>query len=159
MPVESTDEKRRTWFGYALSAAAILVLLRSALLKLSADPQVVQQVVEHWGYPASSLAGIGLLELTCVLVYALPRTTTLGAVLLTGYFGGAVATHVRIGEPFWIPLAVAAAAWAGLYLRDYGFRGLAGRMARPGGHPQTSTPTPALRQAASAGRSNEEGSR
>ena len=157
MPVESANERWRTWVGYALSAAAILVLLRSAWMKLSADPQVVQQVVEHWGYPASSLVGIGLLELTCVLVYAVPRTTALGAVLLTGYFGGAVATHVRIGEPFWIPLAVAAAAWAGLYLRDEGIRGLARRMARPGRHPQTSTPAPA--QAASAGRSNEEDSR
>ncbi len=152
MPVESANEKYGTWVGYALSAAAILVLLRSAWMKLSADPQVVQQVVEHWGYPASSLAGIGLLELTCVLVYAVPRTTALGAVLLTGYFGGAVATHARIGEPFWIPLAVAAAAWAGLYLRDEGIRGLVRRMARPGRHPQTSTPAPALRQAASAGR-------
>ena len=159
MPIESTNEKWRTWIGYVLSAAVILVLLRSALLKLSADPQVVQQVVEHWGYPASCLAGIGLLELMCVLVYAVPRTTALGAVLFTGYFGGAVATHVRIGEPFWIPLAVAAAAWAGLYLRDEGIRGLARRMARPGRHPQTSTRAPALRQAASAGRSNEGGSR
>ncbi len=132
MPIESANEKWRTWVGYVLSAAAILVLLRSALLKLSADPQVVQQVVEHFDYPASSVACIGLLELTCVLVYALPRTTTLGAVLLTGYFGGAVATHVRIGDPFWIPLAVATTAWAGLYLRDEGIRDLARRIARPG---------------------------
>ncbi len=110
MPVESTNEKWGTWVGYALSAAVILVLLRSAWMKLSADPQVVQLVVEHWGYPASSVAGLGLLELTCVLVYAVPRTTALGAVLLTGYLGGGVATHVLIGEPFWIPLSVGAAA-------------------------------------------------
>ena len=158
MPVESANEKWGTWVGYALSATPILVLLRSAWMKVSADPQVVQQVVEHFGYPASSVAGIGLLELTCVLVYAVPRTAALGAVLLTGYLGGAVATEVRIGGPFWIPLAVAAAAWAGLYLRDEGIRGLARRMARPGRHRQTSTPARALRQAASAGRSNEEGS-
>ncbi len=156
--VESANEKWRTWVGYALSAAVILVLLRSTWMKVSADPQVVQLVVD-WGYPASSVAGIGLLELTCVLFYALPRTAALGAVLLTGFFGGAVATHVRIGEPFWIPLAVSAAAWAGLYLRDEGIRGIARRMAGPGRHPQTSTTAPALRQAASAGRSNEEGSR
>jgi hypothetical protein len=78
-------------------------------------------------------------------------------VLLTGFFGGAVAVHVRIGEPFWIPLAVAAAAWVGLYLRDDGIRGLVRRMTRPGRHSQTSTPAPALRQAVSAGRSHEEG--
>ncbi len=98
--VGSANEKWGTWVGYALSATPILVLLRSAWMKVSADPQVVQQVVEHFGYPASSTAGIGLLELTCVLVYAVPRTAALGAVLLTGFLGGAVATHVRIGEPF-----------------------------------------------------------
>ncbi len=159
MRAKSANEKWGTWVGYALSATTILVLLRSAWMKVSADPLVVQQVVEHFGYPASSPAGIGLLEFTCVLVYAVPRTTALGAVLLTGYFGGAVATHFRIGEPLWIPLAVAVAAWAGLYLRDEGIRGLARRMARPGRHRQTSTPAPALRRDASAGRSNEEGSR
>ena len=148
MPVESANEKYGPWVGYALSAAVVLVLLRSAWMKLSADPQVVQQVVEHWGYPASSLPGIGLLELTCVLIYAVPRTTALGAVLLTGYFGGAVATHVLIGEPFWTPLAVAAVAWAGLYLRDEGVRGLVRRMARPGRHPPTPTPAPAIRSGA-----------
>ncbi len=144
MPAESTDAKWSTWVGYALSAAPILVLLRSAWMKLSADPQVVQQVVERWGYPASSLAGIGLLELTCVLVYAVPRSTALGAVLLTGYFGGAVATHVRIGEPFWIPLALATFAWAGVYLRDEGVRELARRMARLGRQPLMSTPAATL---------------
>ncbi len=159
MRAKSAKEKWGTWVGYALSATTILVLLWSAWLKVSADPQVVQLVVEQWGYPASSPTGIGLVELTCVLFYAVPRTAALGAVLLTGFLGGAVATHVRIGEPFWIPLAVAVAVWAGLYLRDEGIRGLARRMARPGRCRQTSTPAPALRQAASAGRSNEEGSR
>jgi hypothetical protein len=156
MPVESTHQKWRTWVGCALSAAATLVLARSAWMKLSADPQVVQQVVEHWGYPASSVADIGLLELTCLLVYAVPRTTALGAVLLTGYFGGAVATHVRIGEPFWVPLAVATLAWAGVYLRDEGIRDLARRMARLGRQPLMSTPAAALRQATSIGRSRQE---
>jgi hypothetical protein len=156
MPVESADAKWRTRIGYALSSAVILVLLRSAWMKLSADPQVVQQVVEHWGYPASSLGGMGLLELTCVLVYAAPPSTALGAVLLTGYFGGAVATHVRIGEPFWIPLAVATFAWAGVYLRDEGLRELARRMARPGRQPLMWTPAATVRQATSIGRSNEE---
>lgn len=150
MPVESANQKWRTRAGYALSAAAILVLLRSAWLKVSADPQVVQLVVEDWGYPASAPAAIGLLELACVIVYAVPRTAALGAVLLTGFFGGAVATHVRIGEPFWTALAVATVAWAGLYLRDEGIRGLARRMARPGRHPQPSTPAPALRRGGQA---------
>ena len=156
MPVERTDSKWSTRVGYALSAAVILVLLRSAWMKLMAAPQVVELVVEQWGYPASSLTGIGLLELACVLAYALPRSSALGAVLLTGYFGGAVATHVRVGEPFWIPLAVASFAWAGVYLRDEGVRELARRMARPGRQPLTSTPATALRQAACFVRSKQE---
>lgn len=130
MPVEAASEKWRIRAGYALTAAAILVLLRSAWMKLSGDPQVAQLVVEHFGYPASSLARIGLLELACVLVYALPRTAALGAVLLTGYLGGAIATHVRIDEGFVVPLAVAAVVWTGLFLRDEGVQEIVARMLR-----------------------------
>jgi len=116
--------KRRVWAGRALSATAILILLRSAAMKLSAQPDVVQQVVDGFGYPASALTGIGLLELACVLVYAVPRSAVLGAVLLTGYLGGAVATHVRIEEPFAVPLVLGALVWAGLSLRDERIRNL-----------------------------------
>jgi hypothetical protein len=156
MPVESTDAKWSTWVGYALSTGVILVLVRSAWMKLSADPQVVQLIVERWGYPASSLAGIGVLELTCVLIYAVPRSTALGAVLLTGFFGGAVATHARVGEPFWIPLAVATVAWAGVYLRDEGIRDHARRMVRLGRQSLMSTPAAARSQATLKGRSKAE---
>ena len=138
MPTKAAQAKWGTRVGYALSAAVILVLLRSAWLKVSADPEIVQLFVEQWGFPASSPTGIGWLEFACVLVYAVPRTSTLGAVLLTGFFGGAVVTHLRIGEPFWIPLVVAAVAWGGLYLRDEAIRDLVRRMARPGRHPWSS---------------------
>ncbi len=157
MTVESASQKWRVRIGYALSAAVILVLLRSAWLKLSGDPQVAQQVVEHFGYPASTVVGIGALELLCMLVYAVPRTATLGAVLLTGYLGGAIATEVRIGEPFVAPLGVAAVAWLGLYLRHEGVQELASRMARR--RPQTATAASASRQAASTSRLTDEGSR
>ena len=131
MSVEISRNKWRVRVGYGLTAAVALVLLRSASMKLSASPGTVDQVVEGWGYPPSALAGIGLLELTCVLVYAVPRTAALGAVLLTGYLGGAVATHVRIGEPFAVPLALGAVVWAGLYLRDDSLRGRVRRMLGP----------------------------
>ena len=108
MPVSSASGKWTVWVGYALSTVAILVLLLSAWAKLSANPQAVQLVVEDFGYPPSTVAGIGLLELMCVVIYAIPRTAVLGAVLLTGYLGGAIATEVRIGQPFAIPLAIAA---------------------------------------------------
>ncbi len=139
MPVASTSGKGTVWVGYALSTVAILVLLRSAWMKLSANPQVVQQVVEDFGYPLSTVAGIGLLELMCVVIYAIPRTAVLGAVLLTGYLGGAVATEVRIGGPFAVPFAVAAVAWAGIYLRDDSVRDLVLRMVRPRRRRQPST--------------------
>ena len=112
MPGEFSRGEWRGRIGYALTAAAVLVLLRSAGMKLIAAPEAVDQVVDGFGYPPSALAGIGLLELTCVLVYAVPRTATLGAVLLTGYLGGAVATHVRIEESFAGPLAVGAVVYS-----------------------------------------------
>lgn len=113
------------WTGRALSALPVLLMVFSASMKLMHAPQVVEQWVGKFGYPESSLTGIGLLELACVLVYLIPRTAVLGAVLLAGYLGGAVATHVRIGDPsFVMPLILGILAWAGLYLRDERLRAL-----------------------------------
>jgi hypothetical protein len=74
------------------------------------------------GYPADSILTFGLVELACVALYMIPRTAVLGAVLLTGYLGGAIATHVRVGNPLFshvlFPTYVAALIWGGLYLRD-----------------------------------------
>ncbi len=79
----------------------------------------VEQWVGKLGYQEGALTGIGLLELACVVVYAIPCTAVLGAVLLTGYLGGAIATHVRIGDPgLAAPLVLGILAWSGLYLRD-----------------------------------------
>jgi len=74
--------------------------------------------VGHFGYPESAATGIGLVELACVALYVFPRTRILGAILMTGYLGGAIATHVRVGEAFFIPFALGIAAWGGLFLRD-----------------------------------------
>ena len=80
------------------------------------------------GYPAAVVFGIGVLELLCLAAYAFPPTAVLGAVLLTGYLGGAVATHVRVGSPLFthilFPIYVAALIWGGLYLREGQLRGL-----------------------------------
>jgi DoxX-like family len=107
------------WTGRVLSALPVLLMVFSASIKLMHSPQVVEQFVGKFGYPESSLTGIGLVEIACAVVYAIPRTAVLGAVLLAGYLGGAVATHVRIGDPsFVMPLLLGILAWAGLYLRD-----------------------------------------
>lgn len=67
---------------------------------------------------------IGIVELLCVVVYLIPRTSVLGAILITGYFGGAVATHVRVSDAFVIPLVLGVLAWGGLFLRDARLREL-----------------------------------
>jgi hypothetical protein len=70
------------------------------------------------------LLGLGILELICAVIYVIPRTSMLGAILLTGYLGGAIATHVRVGEQFIMPAVLGVLIWGGLYLRDYRLRAL-----------------------------------
>jgi hypothetical protein len=104
------------------------MLLFSGVLKLvkPAGAGVVEEFT-RLGYPENRALGIGILEIACTLVYAIPRTSVLGAILLTGYLGGAVATHVRIGDPFFNvfgPILFGAMIWGGLYLRDERLRAL-----------------------------------
>jgi hypothetical protein len=96
----------------------------SAGMKLSHSAQLVPQFVDKFGYRESSLGTIGAVELLCTVLYAIPQTSVLGAVLLTGYLGGAVATHVRVGDPFVAPLVLGVLVWAGLFLRDARLRAL-----------------------------------
>ncbi len=112
------------WTGRILSALPVLMMLFSASMKLWPQPQVIEMFVGKYGYPQSSLAAIGLLEIACAAIYAVPRTAVLGAVLVSAYLGGAVATHVRAGESFLIPAALGVVAWVGLYLRDERLRAL-----------------------------------
>ena len=116
--------------GRVLSGLAIAFLLFDAGGKVAGVRQAVEGTVQL-GYPAESLLGIGLVQLACVLLYAVPRTAILGALLLTGYLGGAVATHVRVGNPLLshvlFPTYVAALVWGGLYLRDARLRALVPR--------------------------------
>jgi hypothetical protein len=101
-----------------VSGIPVLMLLLSAGMKLLRLPGVIEVFVGKWGYPDSSLVPIGVVELACAVVYLIPRTAVLGAVLLTGYLGGAVATHVHASEAFVSPLVVGILAWVGLYLRE-----------------------------------------
>jgi len=113
------------WTGRVLSALPVVALLLSASMKLSHAPQFVEMWTGKLGFSEGSLTGVGLLELACVLLYAIPRTSVLGAVLVTGYLGGAIATHVRIGDPgLTTPLMLGVLAWAGLFLRDERVRAL-----------------------------------
>jgi hypothetical protein len=108
----------KTWTGRVLSALPVLMMVFSASMKLTHGAQVVEGWVGKAGYPLGALTPIGIVELTCVLLYVIPRTSVLGALFLTAYLGGAVATHVRVGESPVVPILVGVIAWAGLYLRD-----------------------------------------
>jgi len=94
-------------------------------MKFMRPPEVVDSFVHKFGYPERELLILGVVEFVCALLYAIPRTAFLGAILVTGYFGGAIATQVRVGDPtFFSPLLLGIFAWAGLYLRDDRLRAL-----------------------------------
>lgn len=113
------------WTGRVISALPAVMLLFSASMKLSHAPQFVAMFTNKLGYQESSLTGIGILEIACTALYLIPQTAFLGALLLTGYLGGAIATHVRIGEPFGMPLVLGVLVWVGLYLRESRLKALA----------------------------------
>ena len=115
--------KKRLWAGRILSALPVLMLLFSGVLKLIKPASVVEEFA-RLGYPESLVLGIGLLELACTVVYVNSRTSIIGAILLTAYLGGATATHVRIGDPFFIPIILGVLVWGGLFLRDDRVRAL-----------------------------------
>jgi len=108
------------WVGRALSSLAIAFLAFDTVIKLLAIPEVTASFIKL-GYSPQLALTIGMLELICVALYIWPRTSVLGAIVLTGYLGGAIATHVRVGDPLFshvmFPTYVAALVWGGLYLR------------------------------------------
>jgi hypothetical protein len=87
-------------------------------MKLHPTPPIVEFTVNHLGYPEAALLKLAILELTCVALYAIPRTAVLGAILITGYLGGAVASHFRVGDAPVVQSLLIVLAWGGLYLRD-----------------------------------------
>jgi hypothetical protein len=116
------------WIGRVLSSLAVVFLLFDATAKLVKAPPVLQAAAQL-GFQEASMVRIGMLLLVCTLMYVIPRTRLVGAVLLTGYLGGAIAAHVRVGNPTFetlFPLIVASTVWAGLVLRDGRVRALIG---------------------------------
>jgi DoxX-like family len=118
--------KKAFWAGIIIGALPTLMLLFSAVAKLAKPAGVVTEFT-RLGYPENVILGIGILEIACTVVYIIPRVSVLGAILLTGYLGGAVATHVRIGDPLSNvlgPVIFGVLLWGGLYLRDQRLRAL-----------------------------------
>ena len=116
----NANSKGSLWAGRIISALPVLFLLVDGIMKL-VKPAVVVEATVQLGYPESVIVGLGLVLVACTVLYLIPRTAVLGAILLTGYLGGAVATHVRVGGPFFpiiFPVILGAMLWVGLYLRD-----------------------------------------
>ena len=122
-PQVAQVSKKMLWAGYIISGLPALMLLFSGVMKLMKPAEVLTEF-GRLGYAESAALGIGVLEIICTIVYLIPQTAVLGAILLTGYLGGATATHVRISDPFFIPIIVGVLVWAGLYLRDERLRTL-----------------------------------
>ena len=123
-PPGSVSRSRSTsqrWAGRVLSSTAVLFLLFDSAGKLLQVQPVMEGTI-RLGYPPGIVFGLGVTLLTCVAAYLVPRTSVLGALLLTGYLGGAVATHVRVESPLFthvlFPTYVAVLLWSGLLLRD-----------------------------------------
>jgi hypothetical protein len=123
----STHSSGQVWAGRVLTGLAVLFLLFDITLKLLRPPEAISGTVQL-GWPASIILPLGIIQLVCLILYLVPRTAFLGAILWTGYLGGAVATHVRIGNPLFshilFPVYVAALLWGGLWLRDRRLRTL-----------------------------------
>ena len=113
--------RKALWTGRVLSGLAIAFMAFDAVIKVLRLPVAVEGTVEL-GYPPGVVLGLGLLQLSLLVLYLIPRTSVVGAVLWTGYLGGAIATHVRLGNPLFshvlFPIYVAAFFWFGLWLRD-----------------------------------------
>ena len=112
--------KGRLWAGRVIGGLPALLLLVDGIMKLIKPAPVIEATV-NLGYPETVIIGIGIVLLASTILYLIPKTSVLGAILLTGYLGGAVATHVRVGGGWFeilFPIIFGVLLWAGLWLRD-----------------------------------------
>lgn len=123
-PAPGRPSKTAVWIGRALGWIPALLFIFSGVMKLTHSPQVVEGFGK-FGFPEYLVVPIGVLELACVAIYLIPQTAVLGAILLAGYLGGAICTHLRLGEPWYAQAAIGVVLWFGLYLRDPRVRALA----------------------------------
>jgi len=116
--------KKMLWISYIISAIPVLLMATSAIAKFVKPASVVQGFVQ-FGFPESYISRIGILELACLTLYLIPRTSVLGAILLTGYLGGATVTHLRVGDPAFVGAVIAGIfVWGGLFFREPRVRAL-----------------------------------
>jgi hypothetical protein len=113
----AVQPKWMTVTGWVITGVVVAMLTFSAVMKLAQPPDILKEFV-RLGYAEKAALTIGLVEIGCALVYLFPRTAVLGAILLTGYLGGATATHVRIDDPFIPPIIGGVLVWLGIFLRE-----------------------------------------
>ncbi len=111
------------WVGRVISVLASLVFLMSASMKLKGGPELTEGMA-HLGLPESMVMRLAILEISCVVIYLIPPTSVLGAILLAGYVGGAICTHWRVGDPVFVQIVLGIFVWLGLYLREDRLRAL-----------------------------------
>jgi hypothetical protein len=115
--------KRARWIGWIMSVLPVLLFLMSGVMKLVRPPMVVEGF-KHLGLPEQLILPIAIVELACALVYVIPRTAVLGAILLTGFLGGAMLAHLRVSEAVYAHVLFGVFIWGGLFLRDPRLRAL-----------------------------------
>jgi uncharacterized membrane protein YphA (DoxX/SURF4 family) len=120
----ATQHKALTVTGWVLTVLIALLFLFSATMKFLNPPDLSKEFVGRFGYPAETTFPIGVVEAVCVVLFLIPQTSVLGAVLLTGYLGGAIATHVRVSDNFVPPIVIGVMVWVALYLREPRLRAL-----------------------------------
>jgi hypothetical protein len=115
--------RKLVWTGRVISVLVSLMFVMSAVMKLVGGPEV-EKGMAHLEIPMSMLKPLAILELTCIVVYLIPATSVLGAILMAGYVGGTILTHWRVGDPVYIPILLGLGVWLGLYLREDRLKGL-----------------------------------
>jgi hypothetical protein len=122
----STQPKAMTWTGWVITVLIVLMMTVSGTMKILNPPQLAEQFTGKFGYPGDVTLYLGIVEISCVVLYLIPPTAILGAILFTGYLGGAIATHVRIHDDFSIipPAVIGVFVWLAVFLRDPRVRAL-----------------------------------
>ena len=118
-----TAAKKVRITGWIITIVMSLMFLMSGVMKFAGGKEV-QEGMAKLGFPTSMLVPLGILELACIIIYLIPVTAFLGAILMTGYIGGVILTHWRSGESLFIPIILGLLIWLGLYLREERLREL-----------------------------------
>jgi hypothetical protein len=122
--VAPANSRAMFWIGWVLSGLSSLMLLFSGAAKFMPVTPETEQGLQHVGWRADQMGTLGILEIASVILYLIPQTAVIGAILVTGYMGGAIATHLRVGDPVIVQTIIPIVFWLGLWLRDARLREL-----------------------------------